>query len=238
MNDKSLCLISGGIDSPLAAAMMSKKTEIVPMHFVLYPYYCEETFSLCIRSLERLKSIADFNELVLFPWGKMMSKFFSELESIGKRSYSCLMCRYGMFKAASMIANDIGANAIVTGESVGQKASQTLDNLKSSSFNVDLPILRPLIGMNKQRIIDRSKELGLFMSKHSGCCTATPENPRTATCKDNVSNIFYELNLDQMIGELSEEAELISLDDKKLYTVFHEYLRKMLDKEMEKKKIE
>lgn len=229
MKEKSICLVSGGIDSPLASAMISEKMEIIPMHFVLYPYYCEETFSLCMRSLERLRKISDFKKLVLFPWGRVMQTFFNRLQKEDKRNYSCLMCRKGMFLVADMLASDIGANVITTGEALGQKASQTLDNLWTSDSSSETTILRPLIGLDKQEIIERSRSQALFLSKHSGCCDATPEKPRTKSDPVSVQNIFDEICLEEVIHEEFDKVEIIDLEDKSIYIAFYEYLRKLVD---------
>ncbi|MFP4116686.1 MAG: hypothetical protein ACLFTY_01560 [Candidatus Aenigmatarchaeota archaeon] len=235
-SEKTVCLISGGIDSPVAAAMMGQKMEIVPLHFVLHPYYCEETFSLSIRAMKRLQRVVSFEEIVLFPWGNVLQKIFTELERIGKREYSCVLCRRSMFLAGSEICEKVGADSLTTGESLGQKASQTTENLRTTSWNIDVPIHRPLMGMDKQEIIRKSKEMGLYMSTHAGCCNATPDKPRTESDPEKVEELFKKLELGKFIREKAGSAKVVTTQDKEFYEIFHEYLKDILSAEQHAEK--
>lgn len=228
MEGKTVCMVSGGIDSPVASAIVGEKMDIVPLHFVLHPYYCEETFALTVRALRRLRRVSNFDEMVLFPFGSVLQKTFEGLEERDRREYSCVLCRRSMFRAASLICDRINASSIVTGESLGQKASQTLENLESTSWALDHPILRPLMGMDKQEIVEKSKEIGLYMPKHAGCCNMTPDNPRTKTEPEEVSGLFEELNLQETLEKAARDVEVIDLEGRDLYTVFHEYMKEML----------
>ncbi len=231
MGEKTVCLISGGIDSPVAAAIMGKKMEIVPLHFVLHPYYCEETFSLSIRALKRLERVVPFDEIVLFPWGDVLQKIFNDLKKRDKREYSCVLCRRSMFLAGSMISQKIGADSLTTGEALGQKASQTLQNLKTTSNGVDIPIHRPLMGMDKQEIIKRSKDLGLYMPTHAGCCNATPDKPRTRTDIERVEKLFRDLELKEFIEKQTDLADIVKTKDKDFYDIFYNYLKKIVSED-------
>lgn len=229
MSERAVALVSGGIDSPVAAAILSGKgKEIIPVHFVLHPYYCEETFSISIRALRKLEKVVNFKEMVLFPWGNVLEKIFEDLEKRDRREYSCVLCRRGMLKAADIICHKVDASSIVTGESIGQKASQTLDNLKSTSYGTEHPVLRPLLGMDKENIIKKSKELGIFMKKHAGCCNATPKNPRTKADANFVDKLFRELELGKLIKSESEEAKFYSTENTDLYEVFYKNLKDMV----------
>jgi len=228
MSEKTVCLVSGGIDSPVAAAMISREREIVPLHFVLHPYYCEKTFSLSIEALRKLKKVSGFDQIVLFPWGNVLRKIFTRLEDIGRRNYSCVLCRRAMFVAASLVCDRLNASSITTGESVGQKASQTLENLKATSYGVKCPILRPLMGMDKEDIIKRSKELGLWMSEHAGCCNATPERPMTKAGEKEALKLFKTAGLDSAIEEEFGETEIYGLGERSLDEIFYGYLENLL----------
>ncbi len=225
---KTVCLLSGGIDSPVAAALMGQKMEIVPLHFVLHPYYCEETFSLSIRAMKRLEKVVSFDEIVLFPWGNVLQKIFEDLNKLDEREYSCVLCRRSMFLAGSLICEKVGAGSLTTGESLGQKASQTTENLRTTSWDIDIPIHRPLMGMDKQEIIKKSKDLGLYMSTHAGCCNATPDKPRTESDPEKVQELFEELNLKDFVEMQAEKAEVISTEGKEFYEIFHSYLKKIV----------
>lgn len=231
MEERTVCLISGGIDSPVAAAMMGKKMKVVPLHFVLHPYYCEETFSLSIRALKRLERIVSFDEIVLFPWGNVLQKIFEDLDEIDEREYSCVLCRRSMFLAASLVCEKVKADSITTGESLGQKASQTTQNLKTTSWDIDVPIHRPLMGMDKQKIIERSRDLGLYMSTHAGCCNATPDKPRTESNPEKVQELFDQLDLREFIEEEIEDAKVVSTEDKEFYEIFHNYLTELISED-------
>ncbi len=228
---KTVCLLSGGIDSPVAAAMMGQKMEIVPLHFVLHPYYCEETFSLSIRAMKRLQRVVSFDEMVLFPWGNVLQKIFSGLEEINEREYSCVLCRRGMFLAASLVCERVGADSITTGEATGQKASQTMENLRTTSWDLDVPIHRPLMGLDKEEIIEKSKDMGLYMSTHAGCCDATPDNPRTVSEPQKIRELEEKVGLEEEIRKALEEAEIIKTEGKEFYKIFHNYMTKMVDTE-------
>ena len=117
---KAVALVSGGIDSPVAAYLVSRKMEIVPLHFCLHPFYCEVSFELVMESLKALRAKIPFEKVVLYPWGEILSTALSS----HARKYMCVICKRGMFKGAELVCKFENANVIVTGESLGQKASQ------------------------------------------------------------------------------------------------------------------
>lgn len=171
-----ICLVSGGIDSPVACALAARRFNVLPLHFCLYPYTCEETFLVAMEVLKDLRKKARFKKVTVYPWAGVLDAI---LKNRGKRSYACLACRKNMFKVAEAICEREGAAGIVTGESLGQKATQTLTNLRVTSMGIKFPILRPLLGLDKEEIGKTSKELGIWHEVHAGCCFATPKYPRT-----------------------------------------------------------
>lgn len=235
MPEKTVCMVSGGIDSPVAAAIVGQEKEIIPLHFVLYPYYCEETFSLSMRALRRLRKVVKFDQIALFPWGSVLQKIFTGLRKREMVEYSCVLCRKSMFKAASLVCDKVGASSITTGEAIGQKASQTLDNLEATSFGVEYPIIRPLSGMDKEEIIQRSRDLGLFMPKHAGCCNATPDEPRTEADPEEMEELFKDLSLQEVIDDSFEDCRIVNLKERELYDVFYSYLKDMLGADVNQK---
>lgn len=212
MSLKAVALISGGIDSPVAASLMNRRMEVIPLHFCLYPFYCEFSLELAVSTIKFLKDkrIVNFNTLVLCPWGKFLSTI---LKSYGRGRYMCLLCRRAMFKLAERVCDAQGAMAIITGESLGQKASQTIDNLAITSYGVKYPILRPLIGLNKDEVQRLSKELGMYPEKHVGCCTATPKHPVTKGKVDTLNKLYESLRIERVVNDRFKESLVVKSKD-------------------------
>ena len=195
---KVIALVSGGIDSPVACALAGESFEVVPVHFCLYPYTCEETFQVAINTLKNLKEIVKFEKLIVFPWARVLDRIQKDKRNL---SHACLACRKGMFKVADRICEQEGATGIITGESLGQKASQTLMNLNATTRGIKFPILKPLLGMDKIEIERISKEIGTWYEVHAGCCYATPKHPRTRTKPEILDAIIETLQLEDIIDE-------------------------------------
>ena len=192
---KAVALISGGIDSPVAAYLVSKKMKIVPLHFCLHPFYCETSLELVIESLKTLRAKTSFEKVILYPWGEILAAIVGS----NARKHMCVICRRGMFRAAELVCGAENAVAIVTGESLGQKASQTLQNLSATSHGVACPILRPLIGLDKVEIQRKSRQLGIWREKHAGCCTATPKKPATGATIEDLNELYTKLNIQPLV---------------------------------------
>jgi len=157
---KVVVLLSGGIDSPVAAFLMMKRgVEIIPVHI----YTGEKT-------LEKVRKI--WNQLKKYGYGgkgelvvvkpENRNRIIEKLREMGKENYTCVFCKYMMVRHADRIAREFGAKGIVMGDSLGQVASQTLENMYIVSQASDLPIYRPLVGMDKEEIVRIAKEIGTF----------------------------------------------------------------------------
>ena len=206
---KVVCLVSGGIDSPVACALVSRGFEVIPVHFCLYPFTCEENFYTAVDTLRALKEKANFQHAILFPWSRVLRHI---LKRAGR--YACLLCRRSMLRAAEVLCEKEGAKGIVTGESLGQKASQTLPNLSAVSKGLKYPIIRPLLAMDKLEIERISKQLGLWREVHAGCCYATPRHPKTAAKPETVAALEQELKLEDMVRAESERIlKLVSWEE-------------------------
>ncbi|ASJ00633.1 adenine nucleotide alpha hydrolase family protein [Thermococcus gorgonarius] len=156
---KAVALLSSGIDSPVAIYLMLRKgLEITPVHFRQSP----RKESKVIELYEILRRYGKLNEPVIIDAYEEQVPVFSKLAELGKAKWTCLFCKWTMVRKACRIGHEIGARAIVTGDSLGQVASQTLDNLVIISSASDLPILRPLIGMDKEEIVKIAREIGTF----------------------------------------------------------------------------
>ncbi|MFB6088407.1 MAG: hypothetical protein ABEK36_01360 [Candidatus Aenigmatarchaeota archaeon] len=222
MVSKGICLISGGIDSPMAAYLMSKKMEIIPLHFSLYPYSSRESTPIVLKTLEILQERTNFSSMVFFPFGKILDHIF---DNLNKKSYACVFCRKAMFKTASKICDRIGGNSIITGESLGQKASQTIDNLKTTSFNIKYPIHRPLIGLDKDEIVEKSKNAGLFLKKHAGCYKATPKNPRTKSNPLEIDRKYKKMDLNKSIDQEMEKLKILDIRKTEITEIYKDIIK-------------
>lgn len=195
--EKVVCLVSGGIDSPVALALAAREFEVLPLHLCLYPYTCEDAFLVTMGVLSDVREKVKFEKAIVYPWSRILRKILGGRD----KPYACLACRCSMFRVAEQICEKEGASAIVTGESLGQKATQTLSNLVATSTGIRFPILRPLLGLDKLEIERLSKNLGIWHEVHAGCCYATPKYPRTKAEPAAVEDILKELDLDGLIKE-------------------------------------
>ena len=157
---KVVALLSGGIDSPVAAFLMMKRgVEVIPVHI----YMGEQTLEKVRKIWSQLKKYhyGGKGELIVIK-PENREKIIEKLREMKKEKYTCVFCKYMMVRHADRIAREFGAKGIVMGDSLGQVASQTLENMYIVSQATDLPIYRPLIGMDKEEIVRIAKEIGTF----------------------------------------------------------------------------
>jgi len=177
---KVLMLISGGIDSPVAAYLLMKRgAEITFLHYKTNDEILKKVKNL-IKILESYspKSM----DLIVEDHRTLLENVIINLESLKERRWTCVFCRYSMLKMAEEIAKNINAIAIGTGESLGQVASQTLNNISVENLATSLPVLRPLIGLDKIEIENIARKIGTFNESISikGCgCPFLPVHPIT-----------------------------------------------------------
>jgi len=157
---KVIVLLSGGIDSPVAAFLMLKRgAEIVAVHF---------DQGMNARSVvERVVEILnDYSpepiELIIEDHFEILKPYVVALNRLNRREWTCVVCKVAMLKRAAEIAKEVGALGVVTGDSLGQVASQTLTNLYFETMSVDFPIHRPLIGMDKEEIVAIARKIGTY----------------------------------------------------------------------------
>lgn len=210
VSGKVVSLISGGIDSPVASfKMMSRGCEIVYVHFHSYP----QTDRASIEKVKRLIGILNSFQ------GKS-TVFFVPLLDIqkyivvnGHQKSAVILYRRSMMRMALIIAKRVNAEALVTGESVGQVASQTLSNVRTISEAVSFPLLRPLIGSSKQEIIDCARKIGTYtisIEPHEDCCSLfIPVHPKTKSEIDETRAIEKKLEIDALEKRALEEVEIV-----------------------------
>ncbi len=201
---KVLCLVSGGIDSAVAAwQAMRRGCEIIILHFDATPYM-ENTQDAVKNIAKKLKEWNSNREIriIVVGFGKILQNIRKVLEEEGKLNYTCLLCKRTMYKIAEEIAKKIEAKAIVTGDSLGQVASQTLNNLLATSYKINIPILRPLIFMDKREIIEIAKNIRTFeISLKSKACKAVPKYPETRAKIKELEKLFSKIKLEYSFRE-------------------------------------
>lgn len=173
-----LALLSGGIDSPVAAARILKRGASVDfVHFHSYPFTSRASVDKVKILAGILQKFAMRATLYLVPFGEVQKGILKKCAE----SYRVLLYRRMMMRIAETLAGKIHAQALVTGESLGQVASQTLENMAVTENAIELPLFRPLIGFDKEEIIAEARRIGTFetsIEPHDDCCTLfLPKNP-------------------------------------------------------------
>jgi len=185
---EGLCisLFSGGMDSTLATWLIAKRgCEVIPLHMVNKPFYNDEAYQRVFEVLKKLREWIPrdkFEVILVENYGELLKKL-SDYIPLRLR---CLACKKLMFLIAQRLARERNAKAIVTGESLGQVASQTLDNIYVISKGIEIPILRPLITFDKQEVAGMLRKIGLFdvTARDVGKCGFLPPYPETHAKSD------------------------------------------------------
>ena len=195
-----LTLLSGGFDSPVAAwRMMKRGCRVVFVHFHSAPYLPETSQRKARALVERLTEWQFVSRLYLVPFGEVQREVVLSIPP----PYRVVIYRRLMMRIAEVQARATGALALVTGESLGQVASQTLENVARIDEVAALPILRPLIGMDKQEITDQARALGTFKisaEPDQDCCTLfVPRHPATRVGADEIKALEARLDLERLV---------------------------------------
>ena len=202
-------LLSGGIDSPVAAwRMMKRGCRAEFVHFHSVPYLPPTSQQKARALVERLTQWQFFSRLYLVPFGEIQREV---VLSVPPRA-RVVVYRRLMVRIAEALARQTGAHALVTGESLGQVASQTLQNLARINEAATLVILRPLIGMDKHEITAQAQALGTFeisVEPDQDCCTLfVPKHPATRMAPEEVQGLEERLNLPALVKAGVEGAQL------------------------------
>ena len=177
---KAALLISGGIDSPVAAWMMAKRgVELTPVHFASPPYTSERAELKVADLLRRVAAYAGRMYMITVPFARVQEEI---LDKCPEEYFTILMRRF-MMRISAEIAKIEGCAALITGESLGQVASQTMQAIAVTDEASPLPVFRPLIGMDKSEIVSISRKIDTYdlsVLPYEDCCTVfTPRHPRT-----------------------------------------------------------
>ena len=210
MGGHAVSLLSGGIDSPVSSYMIAKRgVQLEMIHFASPPYTSQ---------LAREKVLQLAKELT--PWTGRLPVFiipFTEIQEEIRRKcpedHFTLIMRRFMMRLADRLARELRCKALVTGECLGQVASQTIDALRVSEDVTDLPVLRPLIGMDKEEIVRMARKIGTFDTSilpYEDCCTVfTPPHPKTKPNVEEVREMEAALDIEGLCRRAMEGREFI-----------------------------
>lgn len=222
---KAMLLLSGGIDSPVAGYMMMKRgVEIEAIHFHSPPYTSERAKQKVLDLAEKLTAFGAKMKVHVVPFTAIQQKIQEKVPS----GYTMTSTRRAMMEIADEIRRKQGALALVTGESLGQVASQTLESVLAINAVTPTPILRPLIAMDKLDIIEIAQQIGthdISILPYEDCCTIfTPAAPKTRPKLEKVQQYESSVNFEELIKEAIENTEVIQLPEEKAASEFSELL--------------
>lgn len=213
---KAAILISGGIDSPVAAYMMAKRgIQLTAVHFASPPYTSRRAEDKVVRLLRKVSKYAGPMKMYTVPFTKIQEKIKDECP---EELFTIIMRRL-MMQISSKVAQQNECLALVTGESLGQVASQTIGALACTDDASDMLVFRPLIGMDKQEIIDISYKIDTYdisIEPYEDCCTVfTPKHPRTRPVLKYVKEAQEKPNFEPLVDEALANLKLtyISAED-------------------------
>ena len=209
---RAMCLLSGGIDSPVSAYMMAKRgVEIESVHFFSYPY----------TSQLAKDKVLELARLVTRYSGKMTVNIvsFTEIQEAIRdncpEEYFTLIMRRFMMDISQRLAREDGCGALVTGENLGQVASQTMEAMTVTGAVVDMPIFMPLVGMDKEEIVTIARKIGTLETSilpYEDCCTVfTPKHPKTKPTLGQVLHAERKLDREALIARALESVEKVKV---------------------------
>lgn len=212
VSGKVMGLLSGGIDSPVAAwRMMKRGCEVVFVHFHSAPFASPESEDKAVELAEVLALFQNGGQLLSVPFGEIQRQIVAKVPE----EYRILLYRRMMLRIAEALANQHGCQALVTGESLSQVASQTLSNLAAVEQAATLPVFRPLIGMDKLEIIDQARRISTFdisTKPHEDCCTfMVPKHPATRSRWKDLERMEADLEIDSWVEKGVKEAKSYQL---------------------------
>ncbi len=211
-NSKATLLLSGGIDSPVAGYMTAKRgVKLNAVHFFSYPYTGERAKD---KVLTLGKILAEYSprldvHVVPFTEAQLAIKQFCPAEQL------TIIMRRLMMRIAEQVAKNTGAKALVTGESIGQVASQTVEALAVTDNVTTIPVFRPVIGMDKEEIVTIARQIGTFETSilpYEDCCTIfTPKHPNTKPKLDRIIDSEKHLDIDKLVADAVAGIEIVKL---------------------------
>lgn len=213
VNGRAVSLLSGGIDSPVSTYMIAKRgVSIVPVHFFSYPY----------TSMQAKQKVIDLAQILTKYCGRLMvqivpfTRIQEEIRTKCPEEYFTVIMRRFMMRISEKIAELNNCKAIITGENLGQVASQTMEAMTVTEECVILPVLRPVIGLDKEEIVTIARKIGTFDTSilpYEDCCTVfTPRHPRTKPRLPEILEAESRLEIDILVAEAVSNIERVTLD--------------------------
>jgi thiamine biosynthesis protein ThiI len=211
---KALFLVSGGIDSPVAAWLLIRKgVKPIFAYFDNYPLCDEAAEGIALETIRKVCLAAGVNNSRAYVVSH--SPDLQEIMSKCPPKFACILSRRVMFRVAEQIATKEGCGTIVTGDAIGQKASQTLQNiLAADSVLRRAHVLRPLVGMNKLQIERYARQIGSYtISIRPGVasCGVPTHNPSTSARRDRLDEVEMTLDIQAMVRRAVENARIVAL---------------------------
>ncbi len=212
-NGRAVTLLSGGIDSPVSSYMIARRgIHLIPVHFFSFPYTSEQAKQKVLDLAKLLTDYCGRLTVEIVPFTHIQE----EIRAKCPEEYFTLIMRRFMMRIAEAIAEQNGCAALVTGEDLGQVASQTMEALRVTEAVVDLPVLRPLIGMDKKDIVEIARKIGTFDTSilpYEDCCTVfTPRHPKTKPKLEDVEAAEAALDVDTLVAEALAGVEHARFD--------------------------
>lgn len=205
-------MLSGGIDSPVAAyKVMSRGCRVIFVHFHSYPHVGKESIDKVRRLAKSLNRYQLRSKLYMVPFADIQREMTAKTD--GK--LRVILYRRAMLRITEAVASREHALGLVTGDSIGQVASQTLENMLTVGAAVSLPIYRPLVGDGKVSIVDQAKKIGTYetsIEPHEDCCTLfVPDHPELRSTSEQAEREEQKIELNKLIEEALEKAEVENL---------------------------
>jgi thiamine biosynthesis protein ThiI len=212
VSGKAVVLLSGGIDSPVAAFFAMKRgIKVIFLHFHAYPYTSAASIEKVKKLTKILRKYQGNSRLYLVPFGDIQKEILLRITP----KLRVIFYRRLMFKIAQEIAKKENALGIFTGESVGQVASQTLENIRAIEEAVNLPVYRPLISWDKEEIIRKAREIDTFdisILPDEDCCSRfVPAHPETKAKLEEIKEAEKRLNVQKMIKTATDKSSIIKI---------------------------
>ncbi|EKE18975.1 MAG: hypothetical protein ACD_9C00181G0004 [uncultured bacterium] len=208
--NKAMAMLSGGFDSPVAAwQIMRRGVQLRYAHFHSAPYTSKASIEKVISLSQELKKFGCSTRLYLIPFADVQKEIIMKTPE----RFRVILYRRMMIRIAEALAKKEKCLALITGDSIGQVASQTLENILAVSQAATLPIFRPLIGLDKEEIMQKAKFIGTYdisIQPHDDCCTRLmPKKPETRAKLWKVLEAEKELDVPELIKQTLEKTELI-----------------------------
>jgi len=229
MSKKAVCLMSDGLDSPIATFLIEQTgLEVIGVNFSGYPLVGLVKSKEVVQQKDLINQVPNIAQTLVnqfkkqnnfdvyfIPHGKDLETI---IDSIDNQKLVCVLCKRLMLRKAEKVAIEVGAEILVTGEILGEQASQTLENLKLiDSVLESTTLVRPNVGLNKEEIIRKSRELTTYQHSELAAkytCLAVPDKPSTKAKLEDVLEAETKVNLDEMIAASWNSATKISFSKK------------------------